>query len=128
MSMICSRTESCSAIGAGRDEGFVEHLTTTGCPECFEMAQRILYRVVTEAVNRFLESLKPSDRTNRLGEVRSNSTIRERLKSLLPSRRETTNRSKFAPSANLGEPQLNHLKTFTSIDCLFLGSFLNSLN
>jgi hypothetical protein len=98
---MCSRTESCSAIVAGRDEGFVEHLTTTGCPECFEMAQRIFYRVAKEAVHRFLESLKPSDGTNRLGELRSNSPIRERRKSLLPSRRDPTNRSKFAPSANL---------------------------
>jgi hypothetical protein len=57
---MCSHTESCISIVAGRDECFVEHLKATGCPECFETAQRILYRAAKEAVNRFLESLKPS--------------------------------------------------------------------
>jgi hypothetical protein len=59
---MCRRMDSCSAISPGRDESFVEHLKATGCPECFEIAQRILYRAAKEGVNRFLESLKPSDR------------------------------------------------------------------
>jgi hypothetical protein len=28
-------------------------------PQCFEIAQRILYRAAKEAINRYLESLKP---------------------------------------------------------------------
>jgi hypothetical protein len=58
---MCSRTENCSAIVAASDESFVEHLRATGCAECFDMAERILYRAAKEATNRYLESLKPRD-------------------------------------------------------------------
>jgi hypothetical protein len=60
---MCARTESCSEIVAGRDESFIEHLKATGCPECFEIARRILHRAAKEGVDGFLESLKPSRQT-----------------------------------------------------------------
>jgi hypothetical protein len=58
---MCSRTESCTEIIAGRDEGFVEHLKVTRCPECLALARRILYREAKTVVNRFLQSLISGD-------------------------------------------------------------------
>ena len=55
---MCPRPPSCSAIVTTSDKGFVEHLKSTGCPECFELARHILYQEVKAAVDRYLESLK----------------------------------------------------------------------
>jgi hypothetical protein len=67
---MCPRTDSCSEIVAARDEGFVEHLKMTGCPECLALAQSILCREAKAAVNRFLQSLVS-------GESKGNGTFRQ---------------------------------------------------
>jgi hypothetical protein len=55
---MCPRPPSCSAIVTTSDKGFVEHLKSTSCPECFELPRHILYQEAKAAVNRNLESLK----------------------------------------------------------------------